>query len=164
LFPSQVSRLTRIRRRSLEALVATTIPNLVQPCANKAAADHPRSRPPLTVVSVFTVPENENASPAVTKLRSRYIPEASRGPLYFTKAERQEIADLVSASAQTRDCRHDNCTDCTNTEFAYHENKAMATSMAPEERQRIINNNRSLRNIKNVCATRTSALPLLTSI
>jgi hypothetical protein len=36
-------------------------------------------------------------------------------------------------------------------EYAYFENKTMPTSMPPEERQKIINNNRSLRNIKNVC-------------
>jgi hypothetical protein len=69
--------------------------------------------------------------------------------LYFTAAERQAIADLVHAKTST--CEHHfNCTDCLNLEFSFQENKAMSTSIPPEERQRIINNNRSLRNIKNV--------------
>lgn len=69
--------------------------------------------------------------------------------LYFTAAERQAIADLVYAKPLSCE-HHSNCTDCLNLEFAFQENKAMPTSMPPEERQRIINNNRSLRNIKNV--------------
>lgn len=108
---------------------------------------------------VFTVPEN--ASPGSLKTRSRSS-SAARGPLYFTEEERQAIADLVRANP--RHCeRHPNCTDCTNLEYAYYENKAMATSLPPEERQKIINNNRSLRNIKNVSCTALHFFQVLTS-
>jgi hypothetical protein len=69
--------------------------------------------------------------------------------LYFTARERQAIADLVHAKPLVCE-HHSNCTDCLNLEFAFQENKVMPTSMPPDERQRIINNNRSLRNIKNV--------------
>jgi hypothetical protein len=107
---------------------------------------------------IFIVPEN--ASPRNLKTRSRSS-SASRGPLYFTEEERQAIADLVQANP--RHCeRHPNCTDCTNLEYAYHENKVMATSLPPEERQKIINNNRSLRNIKNVHYTTSPLFYLLT--
>jgi hypothetical protein len=92
----------------------------------------------------------QNASPRQFKSLSRSVSAARRSPLYFTHAERQAIAELVQA--KPRDCQHahTNCTDCTDLEYAYYENKIMATSLPPEERQRIINNNRSLRNIKNV--------------
>jgi hypothetical protein len=69
--------------------------------------------------------------------------------LYFTPEERQAVEELVYANPINCD-HHPNCTDCTDVEFAYQYNKAMPTNMPPEERQRIINNNRSLRNIKNV--------------
>jgi len=69
--------------------------------------------------------------------------------LYFTPEERQAVEELVYAKPINCD-HHPNCTDCTDVEFAYQYNKAMPTNMPPEERQRIINNNRSLRNIKNV--------------
>jgi LAS seventeen-binding protein 1/2 len=108
---------------------------------------------------VFKVPEN--ASPAEIKSRSRSTSVAVRGPLYFTKEERQAIAEFVLASQPTRSCRHPSCTDCTEIEYAYHENRVMATSLPPEERQKIINNNRSLRNIKNVSITKRTSLLML---
>lgn len=53
--------------------------------------------------------------------------------------------------SKTYSCdKHQDCTDCRNIEYAYHENIIMSTSMPPEERNKIISNNRSLRNIKNV--------------
>jgi len=127
--------------------------------------------PPETLIERF-LEENYRAQakafvdacPAAIRIRSRYIAAADRGPFYFTKEERQGIADAVSASASTRYCPHQNCTNCINNEFAYYETKAMATSMAAEDRQRIINNNRSLRNIKNVRIATSAALSLLTSI
>ena len=84
---------------------------------------------------------------SATKLRIQ--DPTSREPFFFTSQERQAIAELVHANPRECD-RHSNCTDCHNLEYAYFENKTMPTSMPPEERQKIINNNRSLRNIKNV--------------
>lgn len=94
------------------------------------------------------------AGPRIAKRASSVKLEA-RSFLYFTAQERERIDTLVHA--EPRNCeRHTNCTDCTNTEYAYFENKAMPTSMPPEERQTVINNNRSLRNIKNVSIVMTS--------
>ncbi|KAE9380397.1 hypothetical protein N431DRAFT_449178 [Stipitochalara longipes BDJ] len=122
--------------------------NKLNPALRKhSSGGPPPQSPAICGRHVLTVPEN--GSPDAIESRSRSTSAAARDPIYFTKAERQAIADLVSASAPARYCRHENCTDCTNREFAYHENKAMATSLPPEERQKIINNNRSLRNIKN---------------
>lgn len=109
---------------------------------------------------VFTVPEHVSPRSLKSTSRSRSS-SITRGPLYFTNEEHQAITELVRSNP--RHCeRHNNCTDCTNLEYAYHENKAMATSLPPEERQKIINNNRSLRNIKNVRATGSPVFPLLT--
>ncbi|KAF4621530.1 hypothetical protein G7Y89_g14545 [Cudoniella acicularis] len=92
------------------------------------------------------------ASPAAAKKRSHLNQKATefitRGPFYFTEEEREGITELVLA--HPRSCeKHENCTDCREIEYSFHENKAMPTSIPPEERQKIINNNRSLRNIKN---------------
>ncbi|RDW80087.1 hypothetical protein BP6252_04725 [Coleophoma cylindrospora] len=73
---------------------------------------------------------------------------ARKSPVYFTRAEQ----DLIAAQVEARRpfCDHyDNCITCLNKEFAYLENKIMSTSMDPDTRQQIINNNRSLRTIKN---------------
>jgi hypothetical protein len=109
---------------------------------------------------VFTVPEHVSPESlkAISRSRSSSI---VRGPLYFTDEERQAIAELVQANPHHCE-RHTNCTDCTDLEYAYHENKAMATSLPPEERQKIINNNRSLRNIKNVRTTASLVFSPLT--
>jgi hypothetical protein len=109
---------------------------------------------------IYSTPTS--SSPEIVKRRYRSSTEP-RGPLYFTSQERQAIAELVHAKPRSCD-RHTDCTDCTNIEYAYYENKTMPTSMAPEERQKIINNNRSLRNIKNVSIRRyeISTLTLLT--
>jgi LAS seventeen-binding protein 1/2 len=123
-----------------------------------SSVEQPPDSPSTYGHRVFAVPEH--ASPGSLKTRSRSS-SVTRGPLYFTEEERQAIADLIRSNP--RHCeRHPNCTDCTNLEYAYHENKAMATSLPPEERQKIINNNRSLRNIKNVCGTSGLMFPLLT--
>jgi hypothetical protein len=126
-------------------------PTLHKHSTTFSSAKPPPASPSTYGHRVFSVPEN--ASPGQIKSRSRSISVAARGPLYFTKEERQAIAELVLAGQPTRHCRHPNCTDCTDIEYAYHENKAMATSLPPEDRQKIINNNRSLRNIKNVSIT-----------
>ena len=98
---------------------------------------------------VYSIPKS---SPGIIKRQYRSSTQ-NRGPLYFTEQERQAIADLVHEKPRSCD-RHTDCTDCTNIEYAYLENKAMPTSIPPEERQKIINNNRSLRNIKNVAITK----------
>lgn len=97
------------------------------------------------IYSVPRLPKNRPHIPKRTERSSNQI----RDPLYFTSQERQAISELVHANPRECD-RHPNCTDCHNLEYAYFENKTMPTSMPPEERQKIINNNRSLRNIKNV--------------
>lgn len=97
---------------------------------------------------VYSVPRLPTNRPHINKRIDRSS-ASIRGPFFFTSQERQAIGELVHANP--RSCnRHPNCTDCYNLEYAYYENKTMPTSMPPEERQKIINNNRSLRNIKNV--------------
>jgi hypothetical protein len=119
---------------------------------NNRSGFSPESVPPAPHSTyghlVYSVPRLAINQPTITK-RSERSSAPIRGPLFFTSQERQAIAELVHANP--RDCeRHPNCTDCHNLEYAYFENKSMPTSMPPEERQKIINNNRSLRNIKNV--------------
>ncbi|KUJ23311.1 uncharacterized protein LY89DRAFT_728071 [Mollisia scopiformis] len=67
---------------------------------------------------------------------------------FFTKAQEAETAEKVYSKVHGCE-RHQNCTDCTNIEFAYWENKIMSTSIPADERQKIIANNKSLRTIKN---------------
>ena len=107
---------------------------------------------------VYSIPKS---SPGIVKRRHRSSTQ-TRGSLYFTDQERQDIAELVHEKSRSCD-RHTDCTDCTNIEYAYYENKAMPTSIPPEERQKIINNNRSLRNIKNVSIAKNLPLTLLTT-
>ncbi|KAH8601367.1 hypothetical protein B0O99DRAFT_255371 [Bisporella sp. PMI_857] len=68
--------------------------------------------------------------------------------LFFTQKERLEIEEKVTAKIYN--CTdHENCTDCKSIEYAYHESVIMAASIPPQERNKIIANNRCLRNIKN---------------
>lgn len=119
---------------------------------NSSKPDHPPSSPHVTYGHRFyTVPtDSKQLSVAKTRPQRINIPEPSRrGAFYFTEHERQFIDQLVHA--EPRGCeKHPNCTECYNKEYAYIENKIMPTSIPPEERNRIISNNRSLRNIKNV--------------
>ncbi|KAG9247126.1 hypothetical protein BJ878DRAFT_539588 [Calycina marina] len=72
--------------------------------------------------------------------------------LYFTHTKLHDIGQKVPST--TYNCtKHQDCTDCRNIEYAYPENKTMSTFMLPEERNKIIGNNRSLRNIKNELET-----------
>jgi hypothetical protein len=118
------------------------------------AKDLPPSSPHITYGHRFyTVPGDDQQLPvAKSRPRRSNIPETSnRGIFYFTDEEREAINQLVHA--HPRECgRHTDCTECSNTEYAYFENKAMPTSIPPEERNKIISNNRSLRTIKNVGA------------
>ncbi|KAE8440813.1 hypothetical protein EG329_006545 [Mollisiaceae sp. DMI_Dod_QoI] len=67
---------------------------------------------------------------------------------FFTTKEREETESKVYS--KIRSCeRHENCTDCTNIEFAHLENLIMSTAIPADERQKIISNNKSLRTIKN---------------
>ncbi|TVY78469.1 [PSI+] inducibility protein [Lachnellula suecica] len=93
---------------------------------------------------VFTAPAK---SSPLAKDQSRNLP-SFRGRFYFTAEENLAIQDAV-VQKQPSCTNHNNCTDCRELEYSFLENKAMPTSMPPEERQKIINNNRSLRNIKN---------------
>ncbi|PBP22153.1 SH3-domain-containing protein [Diplocarpon rosae] len=89
-----------------------------------------------------------NTKPVITVAKRQKRSKRKRGPEYFTPEERRAIEQLVHGNP--RGCeRHVNCTDCRDIEYAYHENKALPLTMDPEQRQKIINNNRSLRNIKN---------------
>ncbi|KAI6717174.1 hypothetical protein JHW43_000349 [Diplocarpon mali] len=89
-----------------------------------------------------------STKPVTSPSRRQQRSISRRGPGHFTSEERRAIEQLVHANP--RGCeRHDNCTDCRDIEYAYHENKALPLTMDPEQRQKIINNNRSLRNIKN---------------
>lgn len=99
----------------------------------------------------YTLPDDkQQLSVKKTRPQPVDLPQPSRRSLfYFTESERQYIKQLVHA--EPRGCaQHPNCIECYNTEYAYIENKVMPTSMPPEERNRIISNNRSLRTIKNV--------------
>jgi len=81
-------------------------------------------------------------------IHRRSVSSNSRLNLYFTSEEHELIDTLVDEKKY--DCKgHDNCTDCRNIEYAYHQNKIMNTAIPPEERAKVINNNRSLRTIKN---------------
>lgn len=90
-----------------------------------------------------------SSSTAISTSTATRTSQPVRGPEYFTNEERHKIATLVFSTE--RNCeKHTNCKDCIDLEFAYYENKFLPRNMDPEQRQKIINNNRSLRNIKNV--------------
>jgi hypothetical protein len=111
-----------------------------------SSSPHVASRHPL-----YTVPKERQTSSVSNRpsQSSQSSETLSRGAFYFTSKERQAIDDLVHSTL--RECeKHKNCIECLHTEYAYYENKAMPTSLSPEERNKIISNNRSLRNIKNV--------------
>ncbi|TVY40540.1 Protein csh3 [Lachnellula occidentalis] len=96
---------------------------------------------------IYQVPAD---SPIIVKRQHRQAPptRAQRGLFYFTEHENTAIQEEVNTKHYS--CgKHEHCTDCRETAYSFLENKAMPTSMPPEERQKVINNNRSLRNIKN---------------
>jgi hypothetical protein len=94
------------------------------------------------------------SSPTILKRSHRpQPPPLERGILYFFDYERALIDTSVRQSNRTSCSNHDNCTDCTDKEYAYFENKAMSTQIPPERRQQIMKANRSIRNIKNVRRT-----------
>lgn len=103
---------------------------------------------------VYQLPTTTINSPTIniTKRQQRNdpFPRGERGLFYFTEDENLAIEEEVNT--QQYSCgKHEHCTDCRETEYSFLLNKAMPTSMPPEDRQKVINNNRSLRNIKNVC-------------
>lgn len=120
------------------------------------AVRHPGStlRIPLHLTSEPTIVKrpsrpSSTTTPTTSKSKSHPSSQVTRGPEYFTEEERLHITRLVHAAS--RNCeKHTNCTSCIDLEFAYYENKFLPHTMDPEQRQKIINNNRSLRNIKNV--------------
>ncbi|TVY13074.1 Protein csh3 [Lachnellula arida] len=96
---------------------------------------------------IYQVPAD---SPIIVKRQHRqhHPTRAQRGLFYFTEDENIAIQEEVNSTYYS--CgKHEHCTDCRETAYSFLENKAMPTSMPPEERQKVINNNRSLRNIKN---------------
>src|SRR6266536_3258557 len=102
---------------------------------------------------VYRLPKN--GSPVVLKRVQRnqrsLIPEpAQRGPLYFTNDERQAFTEEVNAKYPGCDRHGEDCAVCRDIEYAYLEDKLIGTTMSPEDRQKIIANNRALRNIRNV--------------
>lgn len=98
---------------------------------------------------VYQVPSDD--SPTIVKRAKRNISPTRNRLIYFTEEENLAIQAVVNSRQQGYGCeKHENCTDCREIEYSKLENQAMPTSIPPEERQKIINNNRSLRNIKNV--------------
>ncbi|KAH7409533.1 hypothetical protein BKA64DRAFT_742610 [Cadophora sp. MPI-SDFR-AT-0126] len=109
---------------------------------------HSASKPTIVKRSARPFSSTTNSTSTTYISRTQSQTSVVRGPEYFTVEERLHITRLVHATA--RSCkRHTNCKDCIDTEYAYYENKLLPRSMDPEQRQKIINNNRSLRNIKN---------------
>jgi hypothetical protein len=113
---------------------------------------------------VFSFPINASREEilAISQSPSVAIPSEARGPFYFTEAEREALDDVAEANLGDCPGHHRNCTACIDTEHAYNELRVMPATMSLEERQRIINDNRSLRNIKNVSFTRPPFFPMLT--
>jgi hypothetical protein len=133
---------------------------------HKAASAIKKGPPPpsphVTYGHRFYTVVNDSQQLAVgdSRLQPVCLPEPVRcGIFYFSDTEREYIDQLVHS--EPRGCeQHPNCIECYNTEYAYLENKIMPTTMPPEERNRIISNNRSLRNIKNVCSDSQYYIPL----
>lgn len=117
-----------------------------QHSGNSGFSPDPLNTPPYNP-QLYRIP----ASPTILKRSHRkQHPTPERGRLYFFESERQQIDLLVQQSTKTSCAEHDPCTDCTDKEYAYYENRAMSTQIPPERRQQIMKANRSLRNIKNV--------------
>ncbi|RDW92472.1 hypothetical protein BP5796_01866 [Coleophoma crateriformis] len=137
-----------------------TVKTPVTPNTN-GALHSPKPAPPLELQLYKSRPKRRFSATCATSSpsfghRIKNLPisslqdldSARKSPFYFTKVEQ----DLIAAQVEARRpfCDHDlNCITCLNKEFAYFENKIMSTSMEPDTRQQIINNNRSLRTIKN---------------
>ncbi|XMA09011.1 hypothetical protein WAI453_001802 [Rhynchosporium graminicola] len=125
-------------------------PTIVRTPTNTASRLHTSGTIRVPFHSKPTIIKRNSRPSATPRSASTPSPRqpAPRGPEYFTREERHQIARLVHATA--RNCeRHTNCKDCIDLEYAYYENKFLPRNMDPEQRQKIINNNRSLRNIKN---------------
>ena len=114
---------------------------------------------------VFTFPINATRQEilAISRSPSVAIPSEARGPFYFTEDEREALDAVVESNLGDCPTHHRNCTACIDTEYAYNELRVMPATMSLEERGRIINDNRSLRNIKNVSFSRSPLVPILTA-
>ncbi|KAI9056201.1 hypothetical protein LZ554_001129 [Drepanopeziza brunnea f. sp. 'monogermtubi'] len=95
------------------------------------------------------IPIHSKPSPVrVQKRPDRNSEHQNRGPEWFSPEERLAITELVFASKFS--CEHHvNCRTCIEQQYSYYENNALPPTMDPDQRQKIINRNRSLRNIKN---------------
>ncbi|EKD14542.1 uncharacterized protein L3040_000065 [Drepanopeziza brunnea f. sp. 'multigermtubi'] len=95
------------------------------------------------------IPIHSKPSPVqVQKRPDRSSEHRNRGPEWFSPEERLAITELVFASKLS--CEHHvNCRTCIEQQYSYYENNALPPTMDPDQRQKIINRNRSLRNIKN---------------
>jgi hypothetical protein len=109
----------------------------------------------------FPIDATDEEILAISRSPSVAIPSEARGPFYFTEDEREALDAVVKSNLGDCAGRHRNCTACLDTEYAYYELRVMPASLSLEERQRIINDNRSLRNIKNVSCTRSPLVPIL---
>jgi hypothetical protein len=152
-------RTSLIRQKFIVEAVPESPPALKGALARQTSGETPTAtKAPLIHATyghqIDTVPSGTD--PFISKRRTRKnTKEVVRGPLYFTEEERQHFTRIALANvalANKEGCKHTDgtCQQCIDFEYAYLENKAMPTSIPPEERQKIINNNRSLRNIKNV--------------
>jgi hypothetical protein len=114
---------------------------------------------------VFTFPINATRQEilAISQSPSVAIPSEARGPFYFTEDEREALDAVVESNLGDCPTHHRNCTACIDTEYAYNELRVMPATMSLEERGRIINDNRSLRNIKNVSFSHSPLVPILTA-
>ena len=102
------------------------------------------------------------------RLRKREQPEEVRGLFYFLSFERNWIEHTVEQQLREHQQDHEeevceghtNCVECYHKRYIILESEIMSTSMPPEERQKIINNNRSLREVKNVSCPALNKSPL----
>merc|ERR1711939_434993 len=139
--------------RSTSRSSSLSIP--VQPASKIQRASNLRQQrtgsgfsPSISLPSRSPSSPSSTTTPTTSKSKSHPSSQVTRGPECFTEEERLHITRLVHAAS--RNCeKHTSCTSCIDLEFAYYENKFLPHTMDPEQRQKIINNNRSLRNIKN---------------
>lgn len=111
-----------------------------------------------------TLPINSSgSSPAALVSRGKDSSDDWRRLQYFARndlwATDQHVLTHPPASCTAHG---QTCTDCLNFAYAAFELRIMATQIPPEDRQKIINNNRSIRTIKNVRTSRSISVSLLT--
>lgn len=142
--------------------VEATAPNPIkftQYIVKVPTPDNPTPENPAPTIYCHRILGRESLfHPDFIKLQETRSDHCQRPPLHYFEDERICLKIAVEHRIQEEDnCDHcedckvkNYCKKCRDYWFAYYELKTMASTFTPEERKRIIEGNRSLRNIRTV--------------